>query len=72
MNICVECRYIKAGNFGETKFHECQHADCRHPVSGRSQTCIDMRKPKAACGTDGSKFELGHVGQTLEYPKGKK
>lgn len=53
MNICVECRWIKPSNFSETKFHECLHEDCRHVVSGRSQTCVEMRKRGAPCGVVG-------------------
>lgn len=53
MKICVECRYIRPSNFSETKYHECAHPECRHVVSGRAQTCVDMRKKGAPCGPEG-------------------
>lgn len=65
MNICAECRYFKKSTFNETKHHECVHPDCRNPVSGYPLLCVDLRKPRAACGPDGGKWELGHVGQTV-------
>jgi len=57
MNICVECKFFKKAAFDETRFHECRHPDCRHPVSGRSQTCVEMRKVKGPCGLTGGKWE---------------
>ena len=69
MNICVECKFIKKNSFCETKFHECKHAACRHPVSGSALTCVELRKPKGVCGVDGKLYEVGTVGQTAAYPK---
>ena len=69
MNICVECKHIKKNAFCETKFHECRHANCRHPVSGHALPCVELRKPKGVCGVEGKLWELGTVGQTVARPK---
>jgi len=42
--VCIECKYFKANAFSEVKYHDCTHPDLRHPVSGRPQPCVDMRK----------------------------
>ena len=70
MNICVECKFIKKNSFCETKFHECKHAACRHPVSGSALTCVELRKPKGVCGVEGTLYEVGTVGQTIARPVG--
>ena len=70
MNICVECKHIKKNAFCETKFHECQHPDCRNVVSGRAFTYIELRKPKGVCGVEGKLYEVGTVGQTVKRPLG--
>lgn len=68
MNICAECLHFKGSTYGETKFHTCKHSECRHPVSGMPQTCVDMRKKTGACGVAGTNWKLGHVGQTVKKP----
>lgn len=67
MNICVECKFIKKNPFCETKFHECQHPDCRHPVSGRALTCVELRKPKGVCGVEGKLYEVDKLAAVMSH-----
>lgn len=72
MNICTECKHFKASAFSETKFHECTNPDCRHPVSGRPQACVLMRKKGSPCGVSGALWALGNVGKTIKISEAKK
>lgn len=53
MKICVECKFIVPNTYSEMVNHTCAHQDCRHPVSGSRQKCIDMRKPRMPCAPEG-------------------